>query len=298
MHISRRAALVSIGGTAGLVGLSALGVRLVDAGVLPGRSSLNEVLGRCDAPRPAAARGTPPPPVTGSFRSATRRREVSYAISYPPGYGDGSALPVCLALHGYSSHGQAALDTGDYARLIAGAVEAGAAPFALAAPDGGNGYWHPHPDDDPMGMLFEEFLPLLASRGLRTDRTAVAGWSMGGYGALVCGLTQRERFRLIVATSPAIFHSYEDAHDVNPGAFDSPDEWARYDVSARAQEFSGLPVRIATGAADSFTPAIERLRDNLPDPGVVDITTGCHDNRFWTSVAPAQIQEISTALAD
>ncbi|WP_091344468.1 hypothetical protein [Micromonospora rhizosphaerae] len=58
----------------------------------------------------------------------------------------------------------------------------GVAPFALAAPDGGNGYWHPHADDDPLGMLVDEFLPLLAERGLRTDRIAVAGWSMAGTG--------------------------------------------------------------------------------------------------------------------
>lgn len=66
-------------------------------------------------------------------------------------------------------------------------------------------------------MLVDEFLPLLASRGLRTDRVAVAGWSMGGYGALLCGLTYPDRFRMIIATSPAIFHSYGDARGTDPG---------------------------------------------------------------------------------
>jgi S-formylglutathione hydrolase FrmB len=204
---------------------------------------------------------------------------------------------VCLALHGYSSNGRAAIDAGDYPQFIAGAVRAGAAPFALVGVDGGDGYWHPHVTDDPLGMLVEEFLPVLAGRGLRTDRLAVAGWSMGGYGALLCGLTWRDRFRVIVATSPAIFHSYADARRVNPGAYDSPGEWDRYDVTARAAEFAGLPVRVAIGAADPFAPAVGKFRDRLPDRRVVEIWTGCHDNTFWASAAPAQITAISAALA-
>jgi S-formylglutathione hydrolase FrmB len=298
MPITRRAALMSLGGAVGLMGLSASGVALVDKELLPGKSVLNNALGRCAAGRPPAAlRGVAQPPVIGSFRSPARRREVGFAISYPPGYVDGADLPVCLALHGYHSDANAAIGSGDYPQFIAGAVRDGAAPFALAAPDGGDGYWHPHVDDDPLGMLVEEFLPVLASRGLRTDRVAVAGWSMGGYGALLCGLTYRDRFRLIVASSPAIFHSYDDARHVNAGAYDSPDEWARYDVSARAKEFAGLPIRIAIGAADPFAPAVRALRDRLPDGSVVQVVTGCHDSRFWAFAAPEQVRAISNALA-
>jgi pimeloyl-ACP methyl ester carboxylesterase len=266
--------------------------------VLPGKSKLDDVLGRCDAPHPpAASRGAAQPPVFGSFRSAARRREVGFALSYPPGYPDGARLPVCLALHGYGSDARTTIGTGDYPQFIAGAVRDGAAPFVLAAPDGGNGYWHPHADDDPLGMLVDEFLPLLAARGLRTERVAVAGWSMGGYGALLFALAYRDRIRLAVASSPAIFHSYADAHRVNPGAYDSPAEWARYDVTVRAKEFTGLPVRIAIGADDPFAPAVRNLRDRLPERSVVRIATGCHDNRFWTYAAPAQVQAISSALA-
>lgn len=289
---------MSLGGAVGLLGLAAGGLALVDTAVLPGKSRLDEALGRCDAPvPPAALRGSAQPPVVGSFRSAARRREVGFAISYPPGYADGADLPVCLALHGYASDAKGALGAGGYPEFIAGAVRDGAAPFALAAPDGGNGYWHPHADDDPLGMLVDEFLPLLGSRGLRTDRVAVAGWSMGGYGALLCALTYRDRFRLAVASSPAIFHSYADAHHVNPGAYDSPDEWARYDLTARAGEFTGLPVRVAIGAADPFAPAVRAFRDRLADPDVVQIATGCHDGRFWTYAAPDQVRAISSALA-
>jgi S-formylglutathione hydrolase FrmB len=298
MRMTRRTALTSLGAAIGLLGLSAAGVALVDHEVLPGKSVLNVALGRCSAPSPPdALRAAAQPAVPGRFHSAARRRDVDYVLQYPPGFGDGDGLPVCLALHGYGSDARAAIGTGDYPQFIAGAVRDGAAPFAIAAPDGGGGYWHPHAEDDPLGMLVDEFLPVLAARGLRTDRVAVAGWSMGGYGALICGLTYRDRFRLLVATSPAIFHSYEDAQRVNEGAYDSPEEWDRYDVSARAAELAGLPVRIAIGDADPFAPAVRSLRDKLPDPSVVQLATGCHDGRFWSYAAPEQVLAISRALA-
>jgi hypothetical protein len=67
--------------------------------------------------------------------------------------------------------------------------------------------------------------------------------------------------------------------------------------AARAGEFTGLPVRITIGAADPFTPAVRTFRDRLADRGVVPITGGCHDDRFWRSAAPAQVRAVSRALA-
>jgi len=244
MPLTRRRLLRSLGAAAGIAGVGAGGVALVDAEVLPGRSVLNRTLGRCDARPPDAPRAPAPPPVTGNFRSAARRRRVGFAIAYPPGYAPGARLPVCLALHGYAADAGTAVGAAGCPEFLAGALPHGAAPFALAA------------------------------------------------------LTHPDRFRAVVATSPAIFHSYADARRVNAGAFDSADEWARYDVTARAGEFAGLPVRIAIGAADPFTEAVRTLRDRLPGPSAVEITTGCHDGHYWWSVAPGQVRAISAALAD
>ena len=34
------------------------------------------------------------------------------------------------------------------------------------------------------------------------------------------------------------------------------------------------------------------LREQLPDPAVVHIAKGCHDDAFWRSVAPEQLRLI------
>jgi S-formylglutathione hydrolase FrmB len=164
--------------------------------------------------------------------------------------------------------------------------------------DGGPGYWHPHASDDPLGALLDEFVPLLGSRyRLVVDRYAVLGWSMGGYGALLAAITHPSRVAAAVASSPAIWRSYAEAHRVNPGAFDSAAEWARYDLIERADEFRGLRVRIDCGEHDSFTPGVRAFRDRLPDPAVVHLAKGCHDDHFWQHVAPEQLRFIGEALA-
>ena len=284
----------------GLVGLAAAGsgvVALAANGVIPGKGIVDQQLGFCDVPFPPV-RTAAGPIVSGSFASTYRRATVNFKIAYPPGYGSGSKLPVSLVLHGYAADESAALSAGNYPANLAAAVAAGAPPFALAAVAGGNGYWHPHPSDDPLGMIFHEFLPLLGTKGLAVDRPAVLGYSMGAYGALMCGLTQPDRFTAVVANAPAFWHSFDEAQRVNPGAFSSAAEWSTYgNVLARATDVGALPAHIYVGQSDSFEPIVAALRDKMPDPSAVHISKGCHDGTFWQAHAPEQLRIIGAALA-
>jgi enterochelin esterase-like enzyme len=288
-------------GGVGALGAVAVGgwAALADARIVPGRSVIDNALGRCDLPN-TPLDPDPGPLVDGVFSSARRGREVRYTIAYPPGTADGADLPVCLLLHGYAANERTSFDGVGYHRMLAGAVRAGAAPFALASVAGGDGYWHPHPGDDPLGMLLEEFPDVLAGRGLRarrTDRLGVLGWSMGGFGALLSYLTVPERFVAAVANAPAFWRSYPEARAVNPGAFDSDAQWREWgDLLARPDRLTGRALRIEVGESDPFAPAIEELRGRLAEPSVVRISTGCHDNAFWRNAAPAQLRFIADAL--
>lgn len=295
--MSRRAVLVGALGVVGVAAAGAGAVTLAANGVIPGKGVVDQQLGFCDVPVPAL-HVTDGPIVSGSFASTYRRTTVDYKIAYPPGAGPKSKLPVSLMLHGYANDETRALTAGNYPANLAAAVAAGTPPFALASVAGGNGYWHPHPTDDPLGMIFHEFLPLLGTLGLAVERPAVLGFSMGGYGALMCGLTQPDRFAAIVANAPAFWRSFGESQQVNPGAFSSAAEWSTYgDVLTRSRAVGALPAHVYIGESDPFEPIVAALRDRLPDRSVVRITKGCHDGTFWQAHAPEQMRLIGNALA-
>ncbi|HEY2791968.1 MAG TPA: alpha/beta hydrolase-fold protein [Micromonosporaceae bacterium] len=295
--VSRRAVITGTLSGAALIGVAAGGVALAADGVIPGQARVDRALGYCSVTRPPV-HATPGPIVTGSFASSYRHADVGYRIAYPPGHRAGDRLPVALLLHGFAENSATVLDAGNYPAYLAAAVNAGTRPFALAAPDGGNGYWHPHPGDDPLGMLVHEFLPLLGAHGLSIARPAVTGISMGGYGALLTGLTLPDRFAAVVANSPAFWSSYEQARHVNAGAFGSAADWDDYgNLLGRSASIAKLHVRIFIGSSDPFEPIVSRLRRSLPDPSVVRVSKGCHDGTFWQAHATDTITALGTALS-
>jgi pimeloyl-ACP methyl ester carboxylesterase len=293
--ISRRALIT---GSAILGGAGGLGIwgLLADARLVPGRSVVDTLFGRCDiAGEPAEAE--PGRVLRASFFSSRRRRTVRYLVAYPPNVAAGAPLPVCLFLHG--TGGEAAdLEEFGFHRILAAAVAGGVPPFVLAAVDGGDRYWHPRADgDDPLRMLLDDFPVVLAQHGLPVATMAVLGISMGGYGALLALSEAPARFAAVAATAPAFWFSYEDANDVNPGAFDSAEDWRTWgDLRPRTRHLADHAVRIDCGVSDPFEPNLSTLREQLPDPSVVTIAAGCHDAAFFRSVAPAQLKLIGEAL--
>ena len=265
--LTRRQALA--GAALGAVAAGAGGVALVRAGVLPGRYRLARALGACDVAAPATTR-SPGPTRFGAFPSDRRGRRVGYGIAWPPGSGPGDRLPVCLLLHAAAGDHRAPFERLRMAHHLAQAVGAeGVRPFALAAADGAGSGWRPAPDDDPFGMLLEELLPLLAGLGLRTGAGSlgVAGWSMGGAGALRLAEAAPER---LAAAGAEV---------------------------AGAARLRGLAVRVDCGETDPFADAARALAAHLPAGAQVTLAKGCHDGAFWQQQVPAQLRFLATALA-
>jgi hypothetical protein len=300
--LSRRTLLLGAVSTAALAATGS--VIAIEDGALPGRIRLAEALGACDvdATPPSGAVGGI---TTGHFTSSARHREVGWSLALPPGHDDPSGLPVALVLHGLGGDHSTGFAQLRLHEFLAAYVRAGGTTFALAAADGGNGYWHPRDDgDDPLGMLSNEFLPILNNLGLRTAAIGTLGWSMGGYGALLLAReADRGTFRrtaaggsivAAAASSPALFASYRSSAS---GAFDNAGDFARYGDLASEPDVGATALFVACGTDDAFAQETKRYRTHASPTPAGDISKGCHTNGYWRSVAAAQISFIGLHLA-
>ena len=295
----RRMLGLGAAGIAGLAAAGAGGVELVAHGILPGRSYLNAVDGACSVPSPPLRFSAPGPSVSGTFYSRARRREVGFTIAYPPGARPGTRLPLIIALHAYGGNHSGALGSLGLAHGLAMHLRGRPLPpMAIAAADGGGGYWNPHPDDDPIGMVVGELIPRCRRTGLGLGDRQIAtlGISMGGYGAILLAERYPELFRAAAAISPAIWTSYQQARSVNPGAYASASAFAAADVVTHAGSLKHVAVRVATGRDDPFRPGVEALARALPPGAVVRISPGCHSGPFFQSQLPPSLAFLARHL--
>jgi dienelactone hydrolase len=259
---------------------------------LPGKVRLDRALGRC-ALRPPAPTGTPARVTATVLRSRHRRSRISIVL-----VGARPGLPVAIGLHGWGADARDFVTMGALDGYLGEAVARGVPPFAIAAVDGGPTYWHPRADgDDPIRMISDELLPLLADQGLAVDRIAVMGNSMGGYGALLTAeMLGRRRVAATAASYPAVFASYADARRVNRRAFDSPADFTRHDVLRRLGALDPRTTWVDCGNSDPFAATTARIRARLGNPpgGMFE---GCHDAAFWRTRLPAQLAFIGHHLA-
>ncbi len=296
----RRFLALGAGGAAAIVVVGAVGIELVNRGLLPGKQQLDQLDGECSvslAPFTFSALG---PTVSGRFFSAARNRSVGYTIGYPPAHGPGEPLPLVVMLHGFG---------GDHTDALAGMSPAQAValtsggrpipPMALVTVDGGGGYWNPHPGDDPMAMLVNELIPMLRTTGLGQPphKIGTMGTSMGGYGAILMAEKHPHLIDAVAAISPAVWTSYEEARSANAGAYSSPAHFADNDAVSHAGALAGIPVRVASGNGDPFHPGVEALARALPAGATVNFSPGCHNGSFFAQQEPPSLAFLAHHLS-
>lgn len=203
---------------------------------------------------------------------------------------------VAYVLPGRGSDANAAIELG-LDGYLAEYLRAGGRPFALAALDAGESYFHPRVSgEDRLSFATVEF-PRVVRDVLAVPRLreALIGQSMGGYGALLAAERDPQRYRAVAVAGPAIFPSYEDEHRSVGDAFDSAADYARYDVLAHADALRGHPVRIWCGQRDPFLPGVQAFARACPTADV-HVQAGCHDAGFWRTSAPSLLQFIGAHL--
>jgi len=287
-------------GGAGVVAAGLVGAGVgIEQGVLPGRPFFQEHLG-LNGEDGVVPDIEPGPELEDTFTSAARGGvEVGWSLILPPGSdaSGATALPLVVALHWLGADHR--LLTGaelGLDRYLAQHVQGGGAPFAIAAPDGGTGYWHPHDGDDAGAMVTDELLPMLRQRGYDTARIGLLGWSMGGYGALrLAGLRGPEATAAVVASSPAL---WSDADDASPSGFSDADEYEEYSVFHDQAQLDGIPVRVDVGTGDPFYRDVQDYVHGFP--GDADVTSsfepGGHTPGYWRRMLPAQLDFLGKRL--
>lgn len=135
------------------------------------------------------------------FYSEIMKRDVSYSIYLPPGYESTTMnFPVLYLLHGYSDDDSGWVQFGQVQRTADRTFRRwNAAEMIIVMPDGGV-TWYVNTTEGQEAyedFMTKELIPHIDSEfRTRADRQyrAVAGLSMGGYGALMLGLRHPELF--------------------------------------------------------------------------------------------------------
>jgi enterochelin esterase-like enzyme len=137
-----------------------------------------------------------------SYRSRALRRSGSFLVYLPPGYADSTRrYPVLYLLHGNEQRASAFLQIGLQRRLDGLIARHAITPMIAVMIQGGRGSnnWR---DLGParyrsyvleVQQLVDRMLPTLADR----DSRAIAGVSMGGYGAMNVALSAPARFAVV-----------------------------------------------------------------------------------------------------
>jgi S-formylglutathione hydrolase FrmB len=210
---------------------------------------------------------------------------------------DSASLPVVYFLHGVPGSAADVFGAGLAAALDA-AIAAGAAPFVVVSPDGG-GTTHADTEwaDSADGTdVLETFVTTTVRQAVEganpRDRAhrAIAGFSMGGYGAMNLALRHPDLYGQVV--SIAGYYHVDDPDGVFAGqpaliAANTPDQH----VSAAR----GLHVLLLDGASDTNdvvrgeSQRFKALLDEFGIPADLVIAPGEHDWGYVASQLPALI---------
>jgi S-formylglutathione hydrolase FrmB len=172
-------------------------------------------------------------------------------------------------------------------------------PMAMVTVDGGDGYWNPHPEDNPMEMVVSELIPMCKRMkiGEQPQKIGAMGISMGGYGALLLAEKYPDLIGAVAAISPAKWTSYEQAKAVNAAAYASATDFAEDDAVTHAGGLTHTSVRVASGNDDPFHPGVVALARTLPVTAQIEFSQGCHTGSFFAAQEPPSLQFLGQHLA-
>lgn len=254
--------------------------------------------------------------VVDSAFSPSLERIVRYAILLPSGYQPAERYPVLYLLHGLNGDCQV------WNTKLKLGVHAAPYRVIIVMPDAGSS-WYVNARMAE-SERFEDFvvqdLPRIVGLKYNIDtvRTAIAGYSMGGYGALMLSLRHPGRYRFAGSLSGAINfpreaesfratanqsskESFIRAFGSEPGEF-----YDRHDILLLAMKIKGgaTPyLYFSTGVQDgyrSFLPAHRILTDSLRAHAMAyeyHELPGKHNWAFWDQEIQPMLKRMQEVFA-
>ena len=187
-----------------------------------------------------------------SVESPALNGPMKYSLFLPEA--QSARLPVLYLLHGLGGHEGDWQTLGHIAQTATRLIRQNAIPpMAIVMPDGANS-WYVNSEKHGLyeDALLEDLIPETErTHGFGGDRSrrAIAGLSMGGYGAFRLAFRYPDRFAMTAGLSAAIFPDLEAAEDVSrqqigffKGVFGEPFDVAEFN---RQNFFSDIPSLVA-----------------------------------------------------
>jgi enterochelin esterase-like enzyme len=253
--------------------------------------------------------------VEGELDSAALGRAWAYTVYLPDGYDtSGLRYPVLYLLHGNggSRHDWPGLHIRETADALIARGEIPA--MILVMPDGGTS-WYVDRAERMQAAILEDLRPEIerAWRALpMREGRMVAGYSMGGYGAMRLALVHPELFAAAALLSPAIYEPLPPANSSarRAGVFGSPafddEAWKSLNYPALWEGFLArhqpVPMYIFSGDDDEYfiefeaAKFYERLR-RAGQPAELHIVDGGHDGALWATAIADALKYMSRFVA-
>lgn len=268
-----------------------------------------------------ASAGRKAPPAALDARAPLPPSRGTYRVLLPPERAPAERYPVLYFLHDYFGDSGILWRTGAAGEILRRMAAGEMPPLILVAPDGDHGYWSDFFDGsaryetwvaEGLRQEVERLYPALPERRAR----AVAGISMGGFGAVKLALRRAELYSAAASLSGALlpldWHFVEDA-----SPFLRRDLRRIFGRSAAANNLAANDLRqlvhgpfpqgpprltLRCGTEDKYrldevaeTFAAEARKAGLPV--VVELEPGGHNWRYWRTSVVEVVAEQARAFA-
>lgn len=253
--------------------------------------------------------------ITLNFRSDQLRQETSVQMVAPEmANGMAQALkdcPLVFLLHGFTNNqNRWLLDTNVHAL----AKQHG---LCIVMPYGGNSFYSNTVSSGNVEAYLTEELPLLLSQWFGMDPlkpAAIAGNSMGAYGATKLGLLHNRFYAIGAFSGPldirfmeqakqidqddytAVTHDFADLTEWAPGGNADPVVWLqRYQEAVQTKKRTPVDLAIYCGEQDPLLPMSQSFAlscQNLGIPMHYQTSPGQHDFLYWEVALHDWLQRI------